>query len=116
MGIGKESVYSRILGGSLTGVRLTGQAGPTSRGIGISQTRSGLGPDLKISPAGPGAGWARRGRPRPARPHLRELTQPAKTVGLEILRSIGFLQFENITKRDINPLQVTIKTNLLAET
>ena len=53
---------------------------------------------LKTSPAGPGAGWARRGRPGPARPHLRELAPPAKTVGFEIL---DFLQFEDITKRDI---------------
>ena len=59
----------------------------------------GLGPViLKISPAGPGAGWARRRRLGPARSHLRELAPPAKTVGFEIL---DFLQFENITKRDI---------------
>ena len=46
----------------------------------------GLGPViLKISPAGPGAGWARRRRPGPGRPHLRELAPPAKTVGFEIL-------------------------------
>ena len=45
---------------------------------------------LKISPAGPGAGWARRHRRGPARPHLRELAPPAKTVGFEIL---DFLQF-----------------------
>ena len=59
----------------------------------------GLGPViLKISPAGPGAGWARRRRLGPARPHLREWAPPAKTVGFEIL---DFLEFENITKRDI---------------
>ena len=46
---------------------------------------------LKISPAGPGAGWARRRRPGPARPHLRELAPPAKTVVFAIL---DFLQFE----------------------
>ena len=40
---------------------------------------------LKISPAGPGAGWARRRRLGPARPHLRELSPPAKTVEFEIL-------------------------------
>ena len=46
----------------------------------------GLGPViLKISPAGPGAGWARRRRLGPARPHLRELAPPAKTVGFEII-------------------------------
>ena len=44
---------------------------------------------LKISPAGPGAGWARRRRRGPARPHLQELAPPAKTVGFEIL---DFLQ------------------------
>ena len=53
---------------------------------------------LKISPAGPGARSARRRRLGPARPHLRELAAPAKTVAFEIL---DFLQFENITKRDI---------------
>ena len=53
---------------------------------------------LKISPAGPGAGWARRRRRGPARPHLRVLAPPAKTVGFEIM---DFLEFENITKRDI---------------
>ena len=53
---------------------------------------------LKISPVGPGTGWARRRRLGPARPHLRELTPPAKTVGFEIS---DFLEFENITKRDI---------------
>ena len=53
---------------------------------------------LEISPAGPGAGWARRRRLGPARPHLRELAPPAKTVGFEML---DFLQFGNITKRDI---------------
>ena len=52
---------------------------------------------LKVSPAGPGAGWARRRRLGPARPHLRELAPPAKTVAVEILY---FLQFENITKGD----------------
>ena len=46
----------------------------------------GLGPViLKISPAGPGAGWARRRRLGPARPQLRELAPPAKTGGFEIL-------------------------------
>ena len=46
----------------------------------------GLGPViLKISPAGPVAGWARRRRLGPARPDLRELSPPAKTVGFEIL-------------------------------
>ena len=60
---------------------------------------TGLGPViLKISPAGPGAGWARRRRLGPARPPLRELAPPAKTVGFEIL---DFLEFDNITKRDI---------------
>ena len=53
---------------------------------------------LKIPPAGPGAGWARRRRHGPAPPHLRELAPPAKTVGFEIL---DFFQFENITKRGI---------------
>ena len=53
---------------------------------------------VKISPAWPGAGWARRRRLGPARPHLRELAPPAKTVGFEIL---DFLEIENITKRDI---------------
>ena len=44
----------------------------------------GLGPVImKISPAGPGAGWARRRRLGPARPHLRELAPHAKTVGFE---------------------------------
>ena len=60
----------------------------------------GLGPViLKISPAGPGAGWARRRRLGPARPHLREMAPPAKTVGFEIL---DFLEFGNNTKRDIS--------------
>ena len=41
---------------------------------------------LKISWTGPGAGWARRRRLGPARPHLRELIDPpAKIVGFEIL-------------------------------
>ena len=53
--------------------------------------------DLKISPAGPGAGWARRGRPGPARHHLRELAPPAKAIGFEIL---DFLEIENNAKRD----------------
>ena len=53
---------------------------------------------LKISPAGPGVGWARLLRLGPAGPHLRELAPPAKTVGFEIL---DFLEFENITKREI---------------
>ena len=40
----------------------------------------GLGPMiLKISPAGPVAGLARRRRLGPARPHLRELAPPAKS-------------------------------------
>ena len=52
----------------------------------------GLGPViLKISPAGPGAGWARRRRLDPARLHLRELTPPAKTVGFETLDFLHFL-------------------------
>ena len=53
---------------------------------------------LKISPAGPGAGWARCRRLGPARPHLRELAPPAITVGFEIL---DFLEFEITTKRDL---------------
>ena len=53
---------------------------------------------FKISPAGPGAGWAGRRRLGPARPHLRELAPAAKTVGFEIL---DFLEFESITKRDV---------------
>ena len=58
-----------------------------------------LGPvNLKISPAGPGAGWARRRRLGPAPPHLRELAPPAKTVGFEIL---DFSELENVTRRDI---------------
>ena len=77
---------------------LTGQAGQTTREIGNSLAGSGRrrvglkshrpsrawARDLKISRAGPGAGWAGRGRPRPARPHLRELAPPAKNVGFEI--------------------------------
>ena len=44
----------------------------------------GLGPViLKISPAGPGAGWARRRRIGPARPHLRELALPKKPLDLK---------------------------------
>ena len=76
----------------------TGQAGQTTSEIGNSLAGPGrhrvdwnlsdlvgLGPViLKISPAGPGAGWARRHRPGPARPHLRELAPPAKTVEFEI--------------------------------
>ena len=54
--------------------------------------------ELKISRARPGAGWARRGRPGPARPHLRKLAPYAKTLEFEIL---DYLQFENITKRDM---------------
>ena len=51
----------------------------------------GLGPViLKRSPVGPGASGARRRRLGPARPHLRELAPPARTVGFEIL---DFLQF-----------------------
>ena len=53
--------------------------------------------NLKISPAEPGAGWARRGRPGPARHHLRELAPPAKAIGFEIL---DFLEIENNAKRD----------------
>ena len=49
------------------------RAGPTSRGLESHRPRRAWARDLKISPAGPGAGWARRGRPGPARPHLREL-------------------------------------------
>ena len=59
---------------------------------------AGIGPViLKILLAGLGAGWVRRRRLGPARPHLRELAPPAKTVGVEIL---DFLHFDNITKRD----------------
>ena len=44
----------------------------------------GLGPViLKISPAGRGAGWARRRRLGPARPHLRELAHPQKSLDLK---------------------------------
>ena len=58
----------------------------------------GFGPViLKISPAGPGTGWARRRRLDPAQPHLRELAPPAKTGGKVLI----FLEFESITKRDI---------------
>ena len=53
---------------------------------------------LKISPIGPGAGWARCRRLVPAIPHLRELAPLAKNAGFEIS---DFLEFENITKRDI---------------
>ena len=48
---------------------------------------------LKISPAGPGAGWARRRRLGPARPRLRELAPPAKTVGFEIEYSLLYWIF-----------------------
>ena len=59
----------------------------------------GLGPViLKISPAGPGAGWALRRRLGPARPHLRELAPPAKTVGFEIW---VFYSLKISRKRDI---------------
>ena len=73
---------------------------PGRRRVGLKYHRPGRAwaRDLKISPAGPGAGWARRRWPGPARPHLRELAPPAKTVGIEML---DFLQFENIAKRDI---------------
>ena len=59
----------------------------------------GLGPViLKISPTGPGAGWARRRRLGPARPHLRELAPPAKTVGFEILDVLEFYKkFKNVS-------------------
>ena len=75
-------------------------AGPGRRRVGLESHRPGRAwaRDLKVSPAGPGAGWTSRGRPRPARPHLRELAPPAKIVGFEAL---DFLQFESITKRDI---------------
>ena len=90
----------------------TGQAGQTTSEIGNSLAGPsrrrgdwnltdlvGLGPViLKISPAGPGAGWARCRRLGPAIPHLRELAPLAKNVGFEIS---DFLEFENITKRDI---------------
>ena len=46
----------------------------------------GLGPVvLKLSPSGPGAGWARRRRLDPARPLL-ELAPPVKTVGFGNIR------------------------------
>ena len=45
----------------------------------------GLGPViLKKPPAEPGAGWARRRRLGPARPHLRKLAPTAKTGGKQI--------------------------------
>ena len=87
---------------------LTGQAGKTiceklagrADVVGLKYHRPGRSwtRDLKISRAWPGAGWAGRGRPGPTWPHLRELAQPVKTVGFEML---DFSQFENITKRDI---------------
>ena len=49
---------------------------------------------LKISPAGPGAGWARRRRLGPARPHLKRVGPTRENRWIEILD-------ENITKRDI---------------
>ena len=72
-------------------------AGPGRRRVGLEYHRPGRAwaRDLKIAPAGPGAGWARRGRPGPARPHLRGLALPAKTVGFETL---DFLQFFFIKK------------------
>ena len=74
---------------------LTGQAGQTTseignslvgpgrRRVGLESRRPGRSwaRDLNISRAWPGAGWAERGRPGPVRPHLPELTSPAKTVG-----------------------------------
>ena len=60
----------------------------------------GLGPViLKISPAGPGAGWARRRRLGPARPHLRELAPPAKTVGFETLDFYNLKLSRNVTQK-----------------
>ena len=49
---------------------------------------------LKISPAVPGADWARRCRLGPARPHLKRVGPTRKNRWIEILD-------ENITKRDI---------------
>ena len=88
--------------GQTTSEVVNSLVGPGRRRVGLKSHRPGRTwvSELKISPAGPGAGWARRGRPRPARSHLRELAPPAKTVGFEIL-VLDFLQLENITKRDI---------------
>ena len=62
-------------------------AGPGRRRVGLESHRPGRAwaRDLKISRAGPGAGWAGRGRPGPARSDLRELAPPAKTVGFAII-------------------------------
>ena len=57
----------------------------------------GLGPViLKISPAGPGAGWARRRRLDPARPHLRELAPLAK-----IVRFVYWILYNSKTTRKV---------------
>ena len=74
--------------------------GPSRRRVGLEshRPRQTWARELKVAPAGPGAGWARRGRPGPARPHLRKLAPYAKTLEFEIL---DYLQFENITKRDM---------------
>ena len=54
---------------------------------------------LGISRAGPGAGWARRGRFVPARPPLRELAPPAKALAFEIYL-VGFSLISDVTKRE----------------
>ena len=52
----------------------------------------GLGPViLQIPPAGPGAGWARRRRLGPARPHLPRFGPARKNRWIEILDLLQFL-------------------------
>ena len=84
-------------------------AGPGRRRLGLESHRPGRAwaRDLKISPAGPGAGCARRRRLGPARSNLRESAPPAKTVGLKILDFLEFvIKFGNTTKRDISAVFV----------
>ena len=71
--------------------------GPGRRRVGLESHRPGRAwaRDLENITS---AGWARRRRLGPARPHFRGLAPPAKAVGLEIM---DFLEFENITKRGI---------------
>ena len=52
---------------------------------------------LKVSPAGPGASWARRRRLCPARPHLRELAPPAKMLDLKYLIFYNLKISRNVT-------------------
>ena len=74
---------------------LADRAWPTVGDFGITQAGSGFGPVIRMYH---GPGPARSARPGLAVPRSRDLAPPANTVGFQIL---DFLQFDNITKRDV---------------